>query len=118
VRAADPERLVVLRELSPRGRSNLVSARLYEDIRDFAVFEKDGHVVGVTAVSVIWADLCEVRSLAVDEKFIGQGIGRGLVEWCIAEARRLIEPYAAETMDPLVRQEARKVLGMIDQVDR
>jgi hypothetical protein len=30
----------------------------------------------------------------------------------------LIEPYAAETIDPLVRQEAKKVLGMIDQVDR
>jgi amino-acid N-acetyltransferase len=64
-------------------------AQLYEDIRDFAVFEKEGQVVGVTAVSVIWADLCEVRSLAVDEKFLGQGIGRALVEWCIAEARRL-----------------------------
>src|SRR5205085_5157489 len=64
-------------------------AQLYEDLRDFAVFERDGQVLGCTAVSIIWSDLCEVRSLAVDDKFRGQGIGRALVEWCVAEARRL-----------------------------
>jgi len=64
-------------------------AQLYEDLRDFAVFEKDGQVVGTVALSIIWADLAEVRSLAVDENFRGQGIGRKLVEWTIDEARRL-----------------------------
>jgi amino-acid N-acetyltransferase len=64
-------------------------AQLYEGLRDFAVFEKDGQVLGCTAVSIIWADLAEVRSLAVDETARGQGIGRKLVEWCVDEARRL-----------------------------
>ena len=64
-------------------------AQLYEDLRDFAVFERDGQVVGTVALSIIWADLAEVRSLAVDENFRGQGIGRKLVEWTIDEARRL-----------------------------
>jgi len=64
-------------------------AQLYEDLRDFVVFEKDGQVVGTVALSIIWADLAEVRSLAVDENFRGQGIGRKLVEWTIDEARRL-----------------------------
>ena len=64
-------------------------AQLYESLRDFAVFEKDGQVVGTVALSIIWADLAEVRSLAVDENFRGQGIGRKLVEWTIDEARRL-----------------------------
>ncbi|MGB7158097.1 MAG: N-acetyltransferase [Tepidisphaeraceae bacterium] len=64
-------------------------AQLYEDLRDFAVFERDGQVVGCTALSIIWADLAEVRSLAVDEKFRGQGIGRRLVDWSVDEARRL-----------------------------
>ena len=64
-------------------------AQLYEDLRDFAVFEIDAKVVGCTALALIWADLAEVRSLAVDEEFRGRGIGRRLTEWCVDEARRL-----------------------------
>ena len=65
-------------------------AQLFEDLRDFAVYEdEDGRVVGCAAVTIIWADLAEVRSLAVDEKTLGRGIGRRLVEWCVEEARRL-----------------------------
>jgi len=62
-------------------------AQLYESLRDFAVYEQDGRVLGCTALAIIWADLAEVRSLAVDEAARGQGIGRKLTEWCIAEAR-------------------------------
>ena len=64
-------------------------AQLYETIRDFAVCEDAGEVVGVTALAILWADLSEVRSLAVDDKHRGKGIGSKLVEWCIDEARRL-----------------------------
>jgi amino-acid N-acetyltransferase len=64
-------------------------AQLYEDLRDFAVFESDGQIAGCVALTVIWADLAEVRSLAVDQPFIGRGIGRRLVEWTLDEARRL-----------------------------
>jgi amino-acid N-acetyltransferase len=75
-------------------------AQLYESLRDFAVFEVDadsgdgGHIVpgriaGCAAMSVLWADLAEVRSLAVDEEFRGRGIGKRLVEWAVVEARRL-----------------------------
>ena len=64
-------------------------AQLFEDLRDFAVVEEDGQVVGCCAVTIIWADLAEVRSLAVDSRYIGRGIGRQLVEWCVEEARRL-----------------------------
>jgi amino-acid N-acetyltransferase len=64
-------------------------AQLYETIRDFAVDEEDGEIVGVTALAILWADLSEVRSLAVDEEHRGKGIGSRLVEWCIEEARRL-----------------------------
>lgn len=67
-------------------------AQLYEDIRDFAVAEAtiDGKpkIVGCVAVGIIWADLAEVRSLAVADGFIGKGIGRKLVEWCLADARK------------------------------
>ena len=65
-------------------------AQLFEDLRDFAVYEDEaGRVVGCAAVTIIWADLAEVRSLAVDEVARGRGIGRQLVEWCVGEARRL-----------------------------
>jgi amino-acid N-acetyltransferase len=66
-------------------------AQLYESLRDFAVYEIDAErrVVGCAAVSVLWADLAEVRSLAVDEDYRGRGIGRRLVEWCAEEATRL-----------------------------
>jgi amino-acid N-acetyltransferase len=68
-------------------------AQLYEDLRDFAVYEIEAsagrEVVGCTALAIIWANLAEIRSLAVDEKHTGRGIGRRLVEWCIEEATRL-----------------------------
>jgi amino-acid N-acetyltransferase len=64
-------------------------AQLYEGIRDFAVYELDRRAVGVAAVSILWADLAEVRSLAVDEAYRGRGIGSRLVEWSVEEARRM-----------------------------
>src|SRR4051812_42090694 len=64
-------------------------AQLYESMRDFAVAERDGKVVGCVGLTIIWADLAEIRSLAVDSAYIGRGIGRELVQWTIDEARRL-----------------------------
>jgi len=68
-------------------------AQLYEALRDFAVYEIESssgrEVVGCTALAILWADLAEIRSLAVDEKHTGRGIGRRLVEWCVEEARQL-----------------------------
>src|SRR3954466_634586 len=64
-------------------------AQLYETLRDFAVYELDGDIVGTVGLAIIWADLSEVRSLAVDDRHRGRGIGRQLVEWCVEEARRV-----------------------------
>lgn len=68
-------------------------AQLFEDVRDFAVAEVEHegkpYVVGCVANGIIWADLAEVRSLAVDDAFRGRGVGRKLVEWCLADARRM-----------------------------
>jgi amino-acid N-acetyltransferase len=69
-------------------------AQLYEDLRDYAVYEVPGPdgepaVVGCVAVTIIWADLAEVRALAVDEGQRGKGIGTQLVRWAVDEARRL-----------------------------
>lgn len=64
-------------------------AQLYEDLRDFGVYEIDGQIVGCVALTIIWADLAEVRSLAVEDECRGKGIGTALVEWTIGEGRRL-----------------------------
>jgi amino-acid N-acetyltransferase len=69
-------------------------AQLYESLRDLAVAEREvpsgaPQVVGCAALTIIWADLAEIRSLAVDDAYRGRGVGRQLVEWAIEEARRL-----------------------------
>lgn len=64
-------------------------AQIYDRLRDFAVYDIEGEVVGCVALAIIWADLAEVRSLAVHPDHIGRGIGRRLTEWCIDDARRL-----------------------------
>jgi amino-acid N-acetyltransferase len=69
-------------------------AQLYEDLRDFGVYETTGadgkpRVMGCVALTIIWADLAEVRSLAVDQAERGKGIGSKLVQWTVEEARRL-----------------------------
>lgn len=64
-------------------------AELYEGIRDFYVYEEQGEVVGTVCLEICWEDLAEVRSLAVIEGRGLRGIGRQLVEACLAEAREL-----------------------------
>ncbi|HML37706.1 MAG TPA: N-acetyltransferase [Bacillota bacterium] len=62
---------------------------LYENIRNYSVMVSDGEVVGVGALSILWADLAEVRTLAVKESYGRQGIGKKLVAHFLAEAKEL-----------------------------
>lgn len=63
---------------------------LYEALREFHVAaEDDGGIVGCVAVDLFWADLAEVKSLAVSPERRGQGVGRMLLEAAIADARRI-----------------------------
>jgi len=64
-------------------------ADIYDAIRDFYVYEQDGEIVGTGALAICWEDLAEIRSLAVSAKLIRSGIGRQIVEACLAEARSL-----------------------------
>lgn len=63
---------------------------LYERVRDFYVFEQEGKIAGVCSLFIYWADLAEIRSLAVEPEFEGRGIGRAVTEACLAEARDLL----------------------------
>ncbi|WP_029917556.1 N-acetyltransferase [Pelobacter seleniigenes] len=64
-------------------------ADIYDAIRDFYVFEQDGQLLGTGALAICWEDLAEIRSLAVVQGRQGQGIGRKIVEACLAEAADL-----------------------------
>ena len=66
---------------------------LYDQLRDFKVFVTEGgddypagQILGICALHVCCENLAEIRSLAIVEEAQGQGIGRQLVEACLAEA--------------------------------
>ena len=63
---------------------------IYEELRDFFVYTNENdEVLGCCALHLFWEDLAEVRSLAVTEPSMRQGIGAALVEACLEEAREL-----------------------------
>jgi amino-acid N-acetyltransferase len=68
---------------------NKATVTLFEDVPDFLVAEVDGYVVGCGAMHVLWEDLGELRTLAVDPAFRGRGIGALLVAGLLQRARDL-----------------------------
>ena len=65
---------------------------LYEDVQEFFVAVQpgeNGRVVGCGALHVLWADLAEVRTLAVDPGVRGLGVGHQLLERLLGQADRL-----------------------------
>jgi amino-acid N-acetyltransferase len=64
---------------------------LYEDVQEFWVAERlsDRQVVGCGALHVMWEDLAEIRTVAVDESSQGHGIGHRLIEALLDSAREV-----------------------------
>jgi amino-acid N-acetyltransferase len=64
---------------------------LFEDIQEFWVAERDADraVAGCGALHVMWEDLAEIRTIAVDAAWRGRGVGHGLVEALLATAREI-----------------------------
>jgi amino-acid N-acetyltransferase len=62
---------------------------LYEEIRDYHLLIEAGEVVGTAAVHINWANLAEVKAVAIAEHCQGRGYGRQLVDACVADARDL-----------------------------
>jgi amino-acid N-acetyltransferase len=64
---------------------------LYEDIQEFWVAERDhdAEVVACGALHVMWEDLAEVRTLAVDPALRGAGVGHLLLGKLVQTARWL-----------------------------
>jgi amino-acid N-acetyltransferase len=62
---------------------------LYEDVQEFVIAELDGVGVGCGALHVLWADLAEVRSVAVDPACKQRGVGHQLLEALLDRARAI-----------------------------
>jgi len=61
----------------------------YEDVQEFWVAVDGETVVGCGALHVIWEDLAEARTIAVDPAYRGRGIGSRLLEKLVETARWL-----------------------------
>jgi amino-acid N-acetyltransferase len=53
------------------------------------VYREGELLVGCCALHISWRDLGEVKSLAVDPRHTGKGVGKVLVDACVKEAGKL-----------------------------
>jgi amino-acid N-acetyltransferase len=94
-----PARTADVRAIRGLVDANVASGRLldkatvtlYEDIQEFLVADRasDAQVIGCGALHVMWEDLAEIRTIAVDEACQREGVGEMLVEALLARAREL-----------------------------
>lgn len=62
---------------------------LYESVQEFIVAEQDGEIVGCGALHILWEDLAEVRTVAVQKERQNQGVGHQILEAIIKRAREV-----------------------------
>lgn len=75
-------------------------ADIYENLQRFLIAELDGNVIGCCALSIIWSDLAEIKSLAIDQNHKSKRIGSALVQAAINFAAELgIEKVFALTLE-------------------
>ena len=75
---------------SPQGRLlTKETVTLYESVQEFTVAIEGNDVVGCGALHVLWEDLAEVRTVAVNEKLRGQGIGHQILESIVSRAEEI-----------------------------
>ena len=95
VRPAVPADVRAIRELvEPYANERILIAKeqvtYYEAVQEFVVaVDADGTVVGCGALHVMWVDLAEIRTLAVDPGWVGAGVGHAILDTLIDRARAL-----------------------------
>jgi amino-acid N-acetyltransferase len=63
---------------------------LYESVQEFLVAEdSSGTVIGCGALHVMWEDLGEVRTVAIEESHQGQGVGKLILTSLLERAKDL-----------------------------
>ena len=93
VRRATTRDVGAIRELVDQyaGKVLLVkeTVTLYEDVQEFWVAVDGERVVGCGALHILWEDLGEIRTLAVQKERRGTGLGGILLELLVDRARAL-----------------------------
>ena len=76
-------------------------ADIYEKLQTFIVAEIDGNVIGCCSLEIVWSDLAEIKSLAIDKKYQKKGIGKKIVDIALKKAAELgVTKVFALTMEP------------------
>jgi amino-acid N-acetyltransferase len=88
-RTSDVRRVRELIEMYPGILLQKPTVKLYEDMQEFIVAELDGAIVGCGALHVMWEDLGEIRSIAVDPVAHGAGVGNKILTTLMQRARKL-----------------------------
>ena len=93
IRKAVTDDLVELSDfIVPFVQSGELLPRTFDELEDLLetsfIARLDGRIVGCAALEIYNKKLCEIRSLAVDPAAQGLGIGKKLVEACVALAMR------------------------------
>ena len=68
---------------------NKETVMLYEDVQEFTVAVEGDDLVGCGALHVLWEDLAEVRTVAVEKNLHNKGIGHLILERIIERAREV-----------------------------
>ena len=98
IRPALPADVRVIRELvQPYAEERILLAKewvgYYEAVQEFLVADAGTDdapdVIGCGALHVMWQDLAEIRTLAVDRTQRRHGVGHALLEALVARAREL-----------------------------
>ncbi|MGL5864266.1 MAG: amino-acid N-acetyltransferase [Dermatophilaceae bacterium] len=94
VRQARTSDVRAIRELvAPLAASRVLISKeavaYYETVQEFLVAEDGGRVVGCGALHVLWEDLGEVRTLAVEASALGGGVGSAVLDQLVVRAREL-----------------------------
>ena len=96
VRPALPSDVRTIRRLvEPYAQQRILLAKemvgYYESVQEFLVADAGGPepVVGCGALHVMWDDLAEVRTLAVEPAWRGHGVGHTLLDALVERARML-----------------------------
>ncbi|MBN1555702.1 MAG: N-acetyltransferase [Phycisphaerae bacterium] len=85
-----PAMVALINYYAERGRMLHRSLEsVYDCIREFLVAEEGGAVLGCVAIDVFWANLAEIKSLAVAQEARGKGVGKALVAAAAKDAARI-----------------------------